>query len=109
MLGKISCGGDTLINPIHSENGVVGYDLILYINAVNENENFLANSASCAMDSETNRPVAGYLTFNMYYLKNLNLSDPFAWMDWVPITTHEIIHALGFTASMFKAFRNAEG
>ena len=74
-----------------------------------ENQSRLANAAPCVMDSETNRPVAGLMNFNMHYLATLNLNDPYAWMDWVPTTTHEIIHALGFTQWMFNSFRNAEG
>jgi len=96
LKGKCHCG-NLKINPAHKKNGVTGYDFVVYINGENEQGDWLADAAPCVFDSETNRPVAGLLNFNMYYLQTLNLSNPVAWMDWVPSTTHEIIHALGFT------------
>ena len=47
------------------------------------------------------------MNFNMKYLSKLKLNDPVKWMGWVPTTTHELIHALGFTQDMFQSFRNA--
>jgi len=49
------------------------------------------------------------MTINMFYLSTVNISDPTVWMDEIPITTHELIHGLGFTPGMFASFRYPNG
>ena len=100
---------DLVIPKDHEQNGVSNADFIVYVGFENVEANWLANSGPCILDHETNRPVASVMHFNLYYLKTLNISDPFAWMSWVPTTTHEMVHGLGFMLDMFENFVDPKG
>ena len=56
-------------------------------------------AAACETDQHF-RPTAGHINFNEHYLADVNTSL------LVAVTTHELIHALGFSSSLFKKFHN---
>ena len=96
MKGQRKCF-DLNIPKSHQTTGIPNTDFIVYVGLENSDEDWLANSGPCGWDHETNRPIASVLHFNLHYLEKLDLSNPFNWMTWVPTTTHEMIHGLGFT------------
>ncbi|RDD40190.1 Leishmanolysin-like peptidase [Trichoplax sp. H2] len=87
--------------------GVPNADFVLYVFAVDTTEcsggRTLAYSTSC-ITNDDGRPIAGFVNFCE---KNLGQNPDYYAIK--SITTHEILHSLGFSNNFFKHFRNSQG
>eukprot|EP00899_Mesostigma_viride_P025645 jgi/Mesvir1/6265/Mv19974-RA.1 len=68
-------------------------------------ESRLATAGHCLLDQDTDRPVAGNINFCLPRLSN----DASDWNEQLHHTIHELLHALGFSASLFPFFRDERG
>lgn len=90
--------------------GVADTDFILYVSADDNrcpggfgNAQILAFATSCQLEAELDRPVAG----NVHFCPNAfaRRSTEFIF----EVTKHELLHALGFSASLFPFWRDPSG
>ena len=90
--------------------GVADTDFILYVSADDNrcpggfgNAQILAFATSCQLEAELDRPVAG----NVHFCPNAfaGRSTEFIF----EVTKHELLHALGFSASLFPFWRDPSG
>ncbi|GAM24680.1 hypothetical protein SAMD00019534_078550 [Acytostelium subglobosum LB1] len=55
--------------------------------------------------STFSRPLAGVINFNpRFYNQLLNSANPLSFKEYVMVGLHEMIHALGFTSSLFDSY-----
>lgn len=59
----------------HYKTGVPNADLVVYVGAESDkNSNYLAYASGFILQSSNNRPIFGFIVFNLAYL-NTNLTD----------------------------------
>ncbi|CEL92958.1 unnamed protein product [Vitrella brassicaformis CCMP3155] len=80
-------------------------DFWLTITAAPTTGGTIAYALTCLSDRTTGRPIAGLANFG----PNMLDTSPGAWENQLSTAIHEISHALGFSASKFPDFINAEG
>ncbi|XP_061923704.1 leishmanolysin-like peptidase isoform X1 [Entelurus aequoreus] len=89
--------------------GVEGFDFVLYVSSVITErcgqENIVAYAAYCQLESELDRPVAGYANL----CPTMITSQPHEFEGMLSTVKHEIIHALGFSAGLFAFYRDDDG
>ncbi|XP_064398055.1 uncharacterized protein LOC135344730 isoform X3 [Halichondria panicea] len=87
--------------------GVPDTDLIIYVSAVctdTEVEGgLLAFASCCELENELDRPIAGYINFCPSPFANLTDDGAIA------LGIHEVMHAIGFSSSLFQWFRDENG
>ncbi|CAH8581914.1 unnamed protein product [Heterobilharzia americana] len=90
----------------HKGEGVYHANFILYISSLGTHRcntaKVLGYAAHCQLEANTDRPVAGYINFCPGTLSH-EYSDK---MRSLFVTTHEILHALGFSTSLFAFYRD---
>ncbi|KAH9137443.1 hypothetical protein LEN26_005736 [Aphanomyces euteiches] len=87
--------------------GVADTDYVLYVRTVqtsNCGSNVLAYATSCQLD-QFDRPTMGMVNFCPLKLN----PDPAVYDKQLDTATHEIAHALGFSAQMYAFMRNPDG
>ena len=110
------CGAFT-VPAAHKTTGVADADFVVYVAAgpTSTPNSFLAWALTCQFYADTARhPAVGVIYFNPRKLPEssdvtadelaLHGGDAFAWSDQLRRTaTHELLHALGFTSTVFSA------
>nr|XP_054095777.1 ciliated left-right organizer metallopeptidase [Callithrix jacchus] len=86
--------------------GVQNTDFLLYVRVAHTSKchqepSVIAYAACCQLDSE-DRPLAGTIVYCAQHLTSPSLSHS----DIVMVTLHELLHALGFSAQLFKKWRD---
>ncbi|KAK7169375.1 hypothetical protein R3I93_005369 [Phoxinus phoxinus] len=101
----MSCGPD---GPPDGE-GVARADFVLYVSAMTTErcgqENIVAYAAYCQLESELDRPIAGYANL----CPNMISTQPQEFEGMLSTVKHEIIHALGFSAGLFAFYHDDDG
>jgi leishmanolysin-like peptidase len=83
---------------------VADTDYILYISALPCVEGpTLAFAAACQMESQLDRPIAGYINFCPNNLGETTRDYLFQ------VAKHELFHALGFSYSLMALWRDSSG
>jgi hypothetical protein len=87
--------------------GVQGADYILYVTTQPTQGNTLAYASACQFD-QNNRPIAGGVNINP---NSLNEADRWSYefQYQLNVIIHEIVHALGFSSSLFPKFTDPNG
>ncbi|XP_062389760.1 leishmanolysin-like peptidase [Sardina pilchardus] len=89
--------------------GVEGADFVLYVSAVTTErcgqENIVAYAAYCQLESELDRPIAGYANL----CPRMISTQPQEFEGMLSTVKHEIIHALGFSAGLFAFYHDDDG
>uniref|UniRef100_A0A4W5L7N7 Leishmanolysin-like peptidase n=1 Tax=Hucho hucho TaxID=62062 RepID=A0A4W5L7N7_9TELE len=89
--------------------GVEGADFVLYVSGVTTErcgqENIVAYAAYCQLESELDRPIAGYANL----CPNMISTQPQEFEGMLSTVKHEIIHALGFSAGLFAFYHDDDG
>ncbi|XP_016094339.1 leishmanolysin-like peptidase [Sinocyclocheilus grahami] len=89
--------------------GVVRADFVLYVSAMTTErcgqENIVAYAAYCQLESELDRPIAGYANL----CPNMISTQPQEFEGMLSTVKHEIIHALGFSAGLFAFYHDDDG
>ncbi|KAL6755692.1 hypothetical protein V8C86DRAFT_2671508 [Haematococcus lacustris] len=92
--------------PCRSQAGVasnVAADMVLYVTSIQDDQ---CNSGAagwarpCLFDASTNRPVLGNANVCPYALMGTDTDQ------LVAVLVHEVIHALGFTSSLYSLYIN---
>ncbi|KAF8561840.1 hypothetical protein P879_07954 [Paragonimus westermani] len=100
----ISNGSYVLSGP--QGRGLLDTDFVLYISSLPTNRcetsKVLGYAAHCQTASHTDRPIAGYINFCPNVLKHES-SDR---VRSLFIAKHELLHALGFSSSLFAMYRD---
>ena len=112
VVGNLSVGGTTCgssgaaIPASHTSYGVADADISIYVTSSDDgaNDNY-AYAAFCETD-QNSRPTAGFIHFNEHYMSLYLDSDEHTLLR---VTVHELIHAIGFSSSLFSRFRNSGG
>ncbi|CAH8853715.1 unnamed protein product [Trichobilharzia szidati] len=90
----------------HKGEGVYGVNFILYISSLRTHRcstaKVLGYAAHCQLEANTDRPIAGYINFCPDTLSH-EYNDK---MRSLFVATHEILHALGFSTSLFAFYRD---
>ena len=88
----------------HATSGIANTDFVVYLTA---NEDFhgdtMAHGITCRTD-QYDRPTAGGVTINLDAWKS-----SFSKNYMISVLTHEISHALGWSANSFSKFRDEHG
>ncbi|XP_023693573.1 leishmanolysin-like peptidase [Paramormyrops kingsleyae] len=99
------CGS---VGPPDGE-GVEGADFVLYVSGLTTErcgqENIVAYAAYCQLESELDRPVAGYANLCPAMIP----VHPQEFAAMLSTVKHEIIHALGFSAGLFAFYHDDNG
>ncbi|RDD40193.1 Leishmanolysin-like peptidase [Trichoplax sp. H2] len=103
------CSQDTTTTCQNYGGGGVGEtDFLLYVYATNEgacqNGQNLAVSSTCVTDSETGRPIVGFIDICSSTFHQINDYETYR-----HIMAHELFHSLGFSATHFQNFRRPDG
>ncbi|XP_077071891.1 leishmanolysin-like peptidase [Siphateles boraxobius] len=89
--------------------GVARADFVLYVSAMTTErcgqENIVAYAAYCQLESELDRPIAGYANL----CPNMISTQPQEFEGMLSTVKHEIIHALGFSAGLFAFYHDDDG
>uniref|UniRef100_A0A8C2BLJ1 Leishmanolysin-like peptidase n=1 Tax=Cyprinus carpio TaxID=7962 RepID=A0A8C2BLJ1_CYPCA len=89
--------------------GVVRADFVLYVSAMTTErcgqENIVAYAAYCQLESELDRPIAGYANL----CPNMISTQAQEFEGMLSTVKHEIIHALGFSAGLFAFYHDDDG
>uniref|UniRef100_A0A8K9XZV6 Leishmanolysin-like peptidase n=1 Tax=Oncorhynchus mykiss TaxID=8022 RepID=A0A8K9XZV6_ONCMY len=89
--------------------GVEGADFVLYVSGVTTErcgqENIVAYAAYCQLESELDRPIAGYANL----CPNMISTQPQEFEGMLSTVKHEVIHALGFSAGLFAFYHDDDG
>ncbi|KAJ1175772.1 hypothetical protein NDU88_001057 [Pleurodeles waltl] len=100
-----SCGPAGL--PVRG--GVQDADFVLYVSALTTErcgqENIVAYAAYCQLESEMDRPIAGYANLCPHMIS----TQPQEFVGMLSTVKHEIIHALGFSAGLFAFYYDDNG
>ncbi|XP_028846079.1 leishmanolysin-like peptidase [Denticeps clupeoides] len=100
-----SCGP---VGPPDGE-GVEGADFVLYVSGMTTErcgkENIVAYAAYCQLESELDRPIAGYANL----CPSMISTQPQEFEGMLSTVKHEIIHALGFSAGLFAFYHDSDG
>uniref|UniRef100_A0A8C7I5N3 Leishmanolysin-like peptidase n=1 Tax=Oncorhynchus kisutch TaxID=8019 RepID=A0A8C7I5N3_ONCKI len=100
-----SCGS---AGPLDGK-GVEGADFVLYVSGVTTErcgqENIVAYAAYCQLESELDRPIAGYANL----CPNMISTQPQEFEGMLSTVKHEVIHALGFSAGLFAFYHDDDG
>uniref|UniRef100_A0A8C2E0D5 Leishmanolysin-like peptidase n=1 Tax=Cyprinus carpio TaxID=7962 RepID=A0A8C2E0D5_CYPCA len=100
-----SCGP---VGPPDGE-GVARADFVLYVSATTTErcgqENIVAYAAYCQLESELDRPIAGYANL----CPNMISTQHQEFEGMLSTVKHEIIHALGFSAGLFAFYHDDDG
>uniref|UniRef100_A0A4W3JW35 Leishmanolysin-like peptidase n=1 Tax=Callorhinchus milii TaxID=7868 RepID=A0A4W3JW35_CALMI len=102
-------GGSCGFSGLPNGPGVQDADFILYVSALTTErcgqENIVAYSASCQLEAQLDRPIAGYANL----CPNMISAEPQKFVGMLSTVKHEIVHALGFSAGLFAFYRDNEG
>uniref|UniRef100_A0A674CX17 Leishmanolysin-like peptidase n=1 Tax=Salmo trutta TaxID=8032 RepID=A0A674CX17_SALTR len=89
--------------------GVEGADFVLYVSGLTTErcgqENIVAYAAYCQLESELDRPIAGYANL----CPNMISTQPQEFEGMLSTVKHEVIHALGFSAGLFAFYHDDDG
>lgn len=94
--------------------GIDGADFVLYVSAlptpqcgesIGDEASTVAYAAHCQQEAELDRPIAGHTNICPAAVKRSD--DEIASMT--STVKHELLHALGFSSSLFAYFRDAKG
>ncbi|XP_051564909.1 leishmanolysin-like peptidase [Myxocyprinus asiaticus] len=89
--------------------GVERADFVLYVSAMTTErcgqENIVAYAAYCQLESELDRPIAGYANL----CPNMITTQAQEFEGMLSTVKHEIIHALGFSAGLFAFYHDDDG
>ncbi|CAH8570621.1 unnamed protein product [Schistosoma curassoni] len=92
----------------HKGEGIYRANFILYISSLRTRRcntaKVLGYAAHCQLEANTDRPVAGYINFCPDTLSN-EYNDK---MRSLFVATHEILHSLGFSTSLFAFYRDKQ-
>ncbi|KAH8871406.1 Leishmanolysin-like peptidase [Schistosoma japonicum] len=92
----------------HKGEGIYHANFILYISSLRTHRcntaNVLGYAAHCQLEANTDRPVAGYINFCPDTLSH-QYNDK---MRSLFVATHEILHSLGFSSSLFAFYRDKQ-
>ncbi|KAL4496398.1 hypothetical protein ABPG72_014628 [Tetrahymena utriculariae] len=74
-----------------------------------EDSAWVAKAAACSLQNTDNRPVLGYIVYNLKYLpsKNQESFSNFECDKLIKVTIHEIFHALVFSSSLYQYYVNS--
>ncbi|KAK6182580.1 hypothetical protein SNE40_010233 [Patella caerulea] len=89
-------------------NGVANTDFILYVAAIKSDrckESTVAYAGHCQQEKALDRPVAGYFSICPHSISTHQQDR----LQLLSTMKHEILHALGFTASLFAFYRDEQG
>eukprot|EP00899_Mesostigma_viride_P012751 jgi/Mesvir1/21477/Mv03929-RA.1 len=90
-------------------SGMLNSDYVLLVTATNSaacnNPTLRAYASHCILESQLDRPVAGSVNFCASRL--VASTDPSVFDRQVITAVHEILHALGFSSSLFPYYRDA--
>ncbi|ESP02771.1 hypothetical protein LOTGIDRAFT_212290 [Lottia gigantea] len=102
------CDDNREFNDYNSKTGVSNTDFILYVAAIKSDrclQSTVAYAGHCQQERALDRPVAGYFSICPQSIST-NKQDR---LQLLSTLKHEILHALGFTASLFAFYRNENG
>ncbi|BFZ22523.1 hypothetical protein BsWGS_25562 [Bradybaena similaris] len=92
-----------------NSTGVAGADFILYIATISSKKcsqgQTIAYAAHCQQEQALDRPVAGYFSICPNSISSSRQNQ----QQLLSTMKHEILHALGFTASLYAFYRDDEG
>ncbi|CAH8571603.1 unnamed protein product [Schistosoma margrebowiei] len=92
----------------HKGEGIYRANFILYISSLRTHRcntaKVLGYAAHCQLEANTDRPMAGYINFCPDTLSN-EYNDK---MRSLFVATHEILHSLGFSTSLFAFYRDKQ-
>lgn len=97
--------GATCGDIAHSNAGITDADFVIYVSAVPtaSPSSTLAWAYACVHDSVTRRSIVGHVNFVPAVLGNADSLNPVQLEYDIGVATHEITHALGFSAPFFGA------
>ena len=106
VLGSSSCNSIT-IPQSHQTSGIPNADMVFYITVVplasSSNSDTVAWATTCMRD-QNGRPIAGHINFVPAALKNANVRNEVIQYNDYMTATHEMNHALGYSAPFFGAY-----
>ncbi|CAH8517889.1 unnamed protein product [Schistosoma turkestanicum] len=92
----------------HKGEGIYRANFILYISSLRTHRcntgKVLGYAAHCQLEANTDRPIAGYINFCPDTLSS-EYNDK---MRSLFVATHEILHSLGFSTSLFAFYRDKQ-
>lgn len=97
------------MNESITGKGVLGADFVLYISALNtdrcKKDSTVAYAAHCQLEATLDRPIAGHANLcpGSISLKEQETKT------LISTVKHEILHALGFSVSLYAFFRDNDG
>eukprot|EP00850_Spirogloea_muscicola_P022655 SM000305S11813 [mRNA] locus=s305:105721:115819:- [translate_table: standard] len=105
-------GTNESCQAVPAGSGYQGTDFVLYVTSKVSsvcNGGAMAHASYCALDSLSHRPLAGYLNFCPANITSTWTSDPRQHDLMLVVVLHELTHALGFSAPLYKYFRDIQG
>lgn len=97
----VSTCSTATVNSTISSAGVAGADFVLFVTAGQTPTNVLAWASTCMINPGTQAPIAGHMNFGPSYITYTDVAGSYADMYVVSTATHELLHAVGFSASAF--------
>ena len=105
---ECSCGSTPGVSiPTSYQTTGVAADIVLFVTArtTRFTSNTIAFACPCAVDSATQRPIAGYINWGPN-----QVSEAFdAYQEQLGVAIHESTHALGFTSGQYKYYGDPTG
>lgn len=106
IISSSTCGSFT-VPSADKTTGIANSDLHIYITITNEpSSNYLAYASACRLSSTLNRPVFGYVNFNVAYLADEYLASNFYFKNSLLVTLHEVTHVLGFSSGLYSYWKD---
>ncbi|XP_073999551.1 leishmanolysin-like peptidase, invadolysin isoform X2 [Rhodnius prolixus] len=104
-----NASGMNCTNHDNAGTGIIGADFVFYVSAMETERcskgQTVAYAAHCQQESALDRPIAGHANF----CPNSISTKPQELAILLSTVKHEILHALGFSISLFAFYRDSEG
>eukprot|EP00850_Spirogloea_muscicola_P004976 SM000022S07190 [mRNA] locus=s22:424033:436658:+ [translate_table: standard] len=105
-------GTNDSCRDVPAGSGYPGTDFVLYVTSKVSsvcNGGAMAHASYCALDPVLHRPLAGYLNICPANVTSTWSSDSRQHDIMLVVVLHELTHALGFSAPLYKYFRDIQG
>lgn len=96
-----SCDESFTMSPRYTQS-FTNADLIIVVEYIKEDSNYLAFAVPCYLDTETRRPIVGLISINS---KNVKPNGQTLMSNYYTLL-HEIFHILVITPPLFQYFPN---
>ena len=96
-----SCDSSFRVSSRYSES-TTNADLLLVVEYIKDDSNYLAFAVPCLLDVDTRRPIVGLISINS---KNVHPNGTNLMNNYYTLL-HEIFHILAITPPLFQYFQN---